>query len=52
MGHNYFITCRENGDVIEKASSYEEALSIIAEYESSDKEDGTYTDNFYEIVEN
>ena len=47
----YRIQDREAGNVIEAGLSYEEALNLMEEYETTDKEEGTYTEDFYEIVE-
>ena len=41
---------REAGNSIDKFETLEEAEKAIAEYESEDKHDGTYTEDFYEIV--
>lgn len=45
------IQDREAGNLIEKFYSLEEAQTALAEYEQEDKENGTYTEDFYEIVE-
>ena len=47
----YIIRDTEAGNVIEKAESMAEALEIIACYEEDYKAEGTYTPNFYEVVE-
>lgn len=47
----YIVRDAEAGNVIEKAETMEEALDIIACYEEYDKAEGTYTPNFYEVVE-
>lgn len=47
----YIIRDAEAGNLIEKAETMEEALDIIAYYEEEDKTEGTYTPNFYEVVE-
>ena len=41
---------REAGNKIEEFSTIEEAKEAIAAYEEEDKKDGTYTPNFYDIV--
>ena len=41
---------REAGNKIEKFSTIEEAKEAIAAYEEEDRKDGTYTPNFYDIV--
>jgi len=45
----YGIRDREAGNVIESNLTYDEAVRTLNMYESQDKEDGTYTDGFYEI---
>lgn len=47
----YIIQDREAGNKIEEFNSLEEAEKALAEYEEQDKKDGTYEENFYEIVE-
>ena len=41
---------REAGNKIEEFSTIEEAKEAIAAYEEEDRKDGTYTPNFYDIV--
>lgn len=45
------IRDREAGNVIETVNTREEAESIIEQYEYEDREEGSYTPDFYEIVE-
>lgn len=40
---------RETGDKIDEFATYEEAKAAIAAYEAEDKEEGNFTDDFYEI---
>lgn len=47
----FYIQGREAGNVIVWFDTKEEAEQKLAEYEQSDKEEGIYTENFYEIVE-
>jgi hypothetical protein len=47
----YTIICRETGTVIEEESTYAAAEKTLKEYEETDKKEGTYTPDFYEIVE-
>lgn len=47
----YRIQDREAGNVIETGLTLEEAQKILAKFEADDKADGTYTEDFYEIVE-
>ena len=48
---NYKIQDREAGNVIETGLTLEEAQAKLAQFEESDKEEGIYIKNFYEIVE-
>ena len=48
---NYKIQDREAGNVIETGLTYEEAVNLLAKFEEEDKQDGTYTPDFYEIAE-
>jgi len=48
----YIIQDREAGNEIEECETRKEAEKIILEYEEQDKKEGTYKDNFYEIVKN
>lgn len=45
-----FTADREAGNKIEAFSTIEEALKAIAAYEAEDKKDGTYTPDFYDVV--
>ena len=44
------VTNRETGDFICMVDSVEQGLKIIEAYENIDKRWGTYTPNFYDIV--
>lgn len=48
---NYKIQDREAGNVIETGLTLEEAETKLAQFEESDKEEGIYEEDFYEIVE-
>jgi hypothetical protein len=48
----YLIISRESGDVIEHSDTVSEAEDIIHKYETEDKDNGTFSDNFYEIIIN
>lgn len=48
---NYVIRDREAGNVIDEFNTLEEAENMIDIYEAQDIEEGTYTPDFYEIVE-
>lgn len=45
----YWIEARETGDLIESAGTLEEAKKILEEYEQSDRKEGTFQPDFYEI---
>lgn len=47
---NYLIRDYEAGNLIESCDTLEEAQAIVQQYEKQDKADGTYTEDFYEIV--
>lgn len=47
---NIYTADRETGTFIDECESIEEAQNKIAEYEESDKADGTYEPDFYDIV--
>lgn len=42
---------RETGTFIEEVKSIEEALELIKKYEEQDKADGTFTEDFYDVVD-
>lgn len=46
----YYTADREAGNKIEAFDSIEEALKAIAAYEAEDMKDGTYTPDFYDVV--
>ena len=45
----FYTADRETGTFIEAFDSYHEAVDAIKRYEESDKEEGTYTEDFYEV---
>lgn len=47
----YWIQDREAGNKIDCFGTIEEAKSVLHRYESEDKADGIYTEDFYEIVD-
>lgn len=47
----YKIQDRETGNVIEDCLSKQEAETLLVVFEDQDKKEGSYTENFYEIVE-
>lgn len=46
-----FTADRETGTFIDEFASIEEARVAIQQYEESDKADGIYEPNFYDIVD-
>ena len=46
----YVIRDSEAGNVIESGLTKAEAMKTLQEFEQTDKEEGTYTKDFYEIV--
>ena len=46
----YYTADREAGNKIEAFDSIEEALKAIAAYEAEDERNGTYTPDFYDVV--
>lgn len=51
MTTTYIIRDKETGTEIEEVTTLAEAEQIVAEYEETDRAEGTYTPEFYEIVE-
>lgn len=47
----YQVQCTENGDIIERNLSLEEAKITIRKFEEEDISEGIYTPDFYEIKE-
>lgn len=47
----YVIRDREAGNEIEWFNSKEDAEKMLQQYEESDKKEGIYSEDFYEIVE-
>lgn len=47
----YIIRDREAGNVIDCAETWAAAVKLVKAYEDEDKRDGTYTPDFYEIVD-
>lgn len=45
-----FTADREAGNKIEAFGTSEEAKNAIAAYEAADKMDGTYTPEFYDVI--
>lgn len=49
--NKYLVRDREAGNVIEEYTSYFDALAGLKNFENIDRDEGTYTPNFYEIVQ-
>lgn len=47
----YIIRDREAGNEIERTETWAAAVKLVKAYEEADKRDGTYTPDFYEIVD-
>jgi len=47
----YAVRCAETGTVIDTAIGIEAAKALVAQYEASDRAEGSFTIGFYEIVE-
>jgi len=47
----YKIQDKEAGNVIENNLTLEDAIRILKEYEETDRKEGNYSPDFYEIVE-
>lgn len=46
-----YVADRETGTFIEEVNSINAGLKLIAQYEESDKKEGTFEENFYSIVD-
>lgn len=46
-----YVADKETGTFIEECASIEEARELIARYEAEDEAEGTYTEGFYDIVD-
>jgi hypothetical protein len=47
----YIIQDSETGTFIDQFDTYQEAQKELQRYENEDKQEGTFTPDFYEIVE-
>ena len=45
-----YTAAKESGDFIEEVGTISEGLALIAQYEEQDKQEGIYTEGFYDIV--
>ena len=46
-----YVANRQAGDFIEEVKTVQEGLDLIWRYEAADKEDGTYEEDFYDLVD-
>lgn len=46
-----YVADKETGTFMEEVKTIEEGLKVIADFEKEDKENGNYTENFYDIVD-
>lgn len=46
-----YVSDRETGTFIEEVESIDEGLKLIDQYEAIDQEEGNYSPNFYDIVD-
>ena len=47
----YYVSDKETGTFIEEVKTIEDGKDLIQQYEESDKADGTYEEDFYDIVD-
>lgn len=45
----FAVMCRENGDLIERELTASEAVHDIEVFEKEDRENDSYTEDFYEV---
>lgn len=46
-----YVADKETGTFIEQVKTVKDGLKLIAEYEQADRQDGTYEDGFYALVD-
>jgi hypothetical protein len=46
---NYEIVCRENGTVIVRNLTYDEATAMVIAFESEDIQNDEFDENFYQV---
>lgn len=51
MKYTHRIQAKETGTKIADCLSEQDALELVEEYELEDRENETFTPNFYEVVE-
>lgn len=47
----YYTADRETGTFIDEFDTYEKAMAAIRSYEETDRKEGTYTEDFYNVVD-
>jgi len=47
----YIVRDSESGNIIDEFATLDEAQNAIEFYEDEDRDEGSYDENFYEIVE-
>lgn len=47
----YYVSDKETGTFIKEVETIEDGKDLIQQYEESDKADGTYEEDFYDIVD-
>ena len=48
---SYYVSDKETGTFIEEVKTIEEGKELIVKYEEADKAEGTYEEDFYDIVD-
>ena len=51
MSKRIYTADRETGTFIEECSSVQDVLARIAGYEEQDRSDGSYEEDFYDVVD-
>lgn len=51
MNKRFSVQDMETGNIIDYFDSISEACKAIERYEAMDKEDGNYTEDFYEVYD-
>lgn len=51
MSKRIYTADRETGTFIEECSNVQDALARIASYEEQDRSDGSYEEDFYDVVD-
>lgn len=46
-----FVADKETGTFIEEVNTVEDGKELIQQYEEADKADGTYIEDFYDVVD-